>query len=206
MNISLSSILLYPSFIPLLILLFVGNFTPGPNNIIASYSGFHFGYRKTFPHVLGVTFGWPSLVLAVNFGLAIIFTKFPIFQKVIEVLGSFFLIYLAYTLIQIKKIIEKEVKKPLTFLTSFFFQFVNPKGVVTATIVVSQFITNKEYFFRDTLIVVICTLISAFLSISTWALFGKYLRTLLSSKLSNTIFNYSMASLLVLIVVLFWIS
>ena len=121
------------------LLLFVGNFTPGPNNIIASYSGFHFGYRKTFPHVLGVTFGWPSLVLAVNFGLVIIFAKFPIFQKVIEVLGSFFLIYLAYTLTQTKKITEKEVKKHEKFLTSFFFQFVNPKGVVTATIVVSQF-------------------------------------------------------------------
>lgn len=186
--------------------MFVGNFTPGPNNIIASYSGFHFGYRKTFPHVLGVTFGWPSLVLAVNFGLTIIFAKFIIFQKIIEVLGSFFLIYFAYTLIQTKTIIEKEVKKPLTFLTSYLFQFVNPKGVVTATIVVSQFITNEEFFFRDTVIVITCTFISAFLSISTWALFGKYLRILLSTRLSITFFNYLMASFLILIVVLFWTS
>ena len=61
------NITLYPLYIPLILLLFVGNFTPGPNNIIASYSGFHFGFKKTIPHILGVTFGWPSLILAVKF-------------------------------------------------------------------------------------------------------------------------------------------
>jgi threonine/homoserine/homoserine lactone efflux protein len=132
MNTFSFNITLYPLYIPLILLLFVGNFTPGPNNIIASYSGFHFGFKKTIPHILGVTFGWPSLILAVNFGLAIIFIKFPIVQKILEVLGSLFLIYLAYTLIKAKSIEEKEVDKPMTFLTSYFFQFINPKGVVTA--------------------------------------------------------------------------
>jgi len=206
MNISLFSILSYPSFIPLLILLFVGNFTPGPNNIIASYSGFNFGYRRTFPHILGVTFGWPSLVLVVNFGLIILFNKFPIFQKIIEILGSIFLIYLAYTLVQSQTVEEKEIQKPMTFLGSYFFQFINPKGVVTATIVVSQFVSIGEFFFRDTLVVIFSTLFFAFLSISTWAIFGKYLRTLLSGKRSVIFFNYLMASMLILIVILFWIK
>ena len=40
---------MYDLFLPLALLLFVGNFTPGPNNIFASYSGFHFGLRKTDP-------------------------------------------------------------------------------------------------------------------------------------------------------------
>jgi len=94
----------------------------------------------------------------------------------------------------------------MTFLASYFFQFINPKGVVTAIIVVSQFIDTGKNFIQDTIIVFVLTLASAFLSISTWAIFGKYLRSLLSSKLSISLFNYSMASLLVLIVVLFWIK
>ena len=102
MNTFSFNITLYPLYIPLILLLFVGNFTPGPNNIIASYSGFHFGFKKTIPHILGVTFGWPSLILAVNFGLVIIFIEFPIVQKAVEILGSLFLIYLAYTLIKVK--------------------------------------------------------------------------------------------------------
>jgi len=206
MNTFSFNITLYPLYIPLILLLFVGNFTPGPNNIIASYSGFHFGFKKTIPHILGVTFGWPSLILAVNFGLAIIFIKFPIVQKILEVLGSLFLIYLAYTLIKAKSIEEKEVDKPMTFLTSYFFQFINPKGVVTAMIVVSQFINSGENFLKDTFVVLSFTLISAFLSICTWTIFGKYLKLLLKNRLRISIFNYLMSFLLLLTVVLFWLN
>jgi len=110
MNTFSFNITLYPLYIPLILLLFVGNFTPGPNNIIASYSGFHFGFKKTIPHILGVTFGWPSLILAVNSGLVIIFIEFPLVQRTVEILGSLFLIYLAYTLIKVKSIEEKSYK------------------------------------------------------------------------------------------------
>ena len=206
MNTFSFNITLYSLYIPLILLLFVGNFTPGPNNIIASYSGFHFGFKKTIPHILGVTFGWPSLILAVNFGLVIIFIKFPIVQKILEVLGSLFLIYLAYTLIKVKSIEENEVDKPMTFLTSYFFQFINPKGVVTAMIVVSQFIDSDENFLKETFIVLSFTLISAFLSICTWTIFGKYLKLLLKNRLRISIFNYLMGILLLLTVVLFWLN
>ena len=33
---------------------FVAGYTPGPNNVVASYSGFNFGIKKTIPHILGV--------------------------------------------------------------------------------------------------------------------------------------------------------
>jgi len=206
MNTFSFNITLYPLYIPLILLLFVGNFTPGPNNIIASYSGFHFGFKKTIPHILGVTFGWPSLILAVNFGLVIIFIEFPIVQRTVEILGSLFLIYLAYTLIKVKSIEEKEVQKPMTFLASYFFQFINPKGVVTAIIVVSQFIDSGENFLKDTFVVLSFTLISAFLSICTWTIFGKYLKLLLKNRLRISIFNYLMSFLLLLTVVLFWLN
>ena len=206
MNTFSFNITLYPLYIPLILLLFVGNFTPGPNNIIASYSGFHFGFKKTIPHILGVTFGWPSLILAVNFGLVIIFIEFPVVQRTVEILGSLFLIYLAYTLIKVKSIEEKEVQKPMTFLASYFFQFINPKGVVTAIIVVSQFIDTGENFLKDTFVVLSFTLISAFLSICTWTIFGKYLKLLLKNRLRISIFNYLMSFLLLLTVVLFWLN
>jgi len=206
MNTFSFNITLYPLYIPLILLLFVGNFTPGPNNIIASYSGFHFGFKKTIPHILGVTFGWPSLILAVNFGLVIIFIEFPVVQRTVEILGSLFLIYLAYTLIKVKSIEEKELQKPMTFLASYFFQFINPKGVVTAIIVVSQFIDTGENFLKDTFVVLSFTLISAFLSICTWTIFGKYLKLLLKNRLRISIFNYLMSFLLLLTVVLFWLN
>ena len=197
---------MYDLFLPLVLLILVGNFTPGPNNILASYSGFHFGIKKTIPLIMAVTFGWPALILTTNFVLIFIFRQYPIVQTILEVLGSVFLIYLAYKLSQTKNIEEKELDKPIRFIPYFFFQFINPKGVVTAIIIVTKFIDSNENFIRDTIIVVSLCCLSAFLSISTWTMFGGYLKTVLKNKTSIAIYHYIMAFLLVMIVVLFWMN
>ena len=197
---------MYDLFLPLVLLILVGNFTPGPNNILASYSGFHFGLKKTIPLIMAVTFGWPALILTTNFLLIFIFRQYPIVQTILEVLGSIFLIYLAYKLSQTKNIEEKELDKPIRFVPYFFFQFINPKGVVTAIIIVTKFIDSNENFIRDTIIVVSLCCLSAFLSISTWTMFGGYLKTVLTNKTSIAIYHYIMAFLLVMIVVLFWMN
>ena len=197
---------MYDLFLPLVLLILVGNFTPGPNNILASYSGFHFGIKKTIPLIMAVTFGWPALILTTNFVLIFIFRQYPIVQTILEVLGSVFLIYLAYKLSQTKNIEEKELDKPIRFIPYFFFQFINPKGVVTAIIIVTKFIDSNENFIRDTIIVVSLCCLSAFLSISTWTMFGGYLKTVLKNKTSIAVYHYIMAFLLVMIVVLFWMN
>ena len=33
------------------------SFTPGPNNIMVASSGANFGFRRTIPHMLGITIG-----------------------------------------------------------------------------------------------------------------------------------------------------
>ena len=37
-------------------------FTPGPNNIMVTASGVNFGFVRTIPHILGITFGFFVLV------------------------------------------------------------------------------------------------------------------------------------------------
>ena len=49
-------------------------FTPGPNNAVASYSAFNFGFRKTIPLIMGVGFGYTVLVILINFVLISVFT------------------------------------------------------------------------------------------------------------------------------------
>ena len=197
---------MYPLYLPLILLLFVGNFSPGPNNIFAAYSGFHFGIKKTLPLMMAVTFGWPALILSINFGLIVVFREYPLIQKAIEVTGSIFLLYLAYKLSRTKSIEDKALDQPIRFVPYFFFQFINPKGVVSALIIITKFIDNGENFLRDTAIVVTICCLSAFLSITTWTLFGGYLKNVLKSKLSIMLYHYSMAFLLVLIVIIFWVN
>ena len=58
---------MHPEILSIALFWFVAAFTPGPNNIVASYSGFNFGVVKTFPHMLGVVFGFTTMVCVLNF-------------------------------------------------------------------------------------------------------------------------------------------
>ena len=72
--------------------------------------------------------GYTTLVIIINFALISTFKQFPIIQEIIRILGTFFLIYLAYK-IAASNTSQDEIKKnPVSFFDTFIFQFVNPKG------------------------------------------------------------------------------
>ena len=50
---------LLPAFILFAAVMF---FTPGPNNIMVMSSGLTFGFRRTLPHIAGVTIGFAFMV------------------------------------------------------------------------------------------------------------------------------------------------
>ena len=196
---------MYDQFIPLVLFGIATGFTPGPNNIMSSYSGFNFGFKKTIPLMLGVIFGWTSMLTVMASGLIIIFQKYLFLQSIIKVLGTIFLIYLAYK-IAFNSTNETEViKKPVNFLDTFLFQFINPKGVMVAMIAVSTFIDVQNNYLRDASIVIITYFFMAVFSVSSWCLLGKYLRKFATSKNFIKRFNYTMSFLLIVCVIMFYV-
>jgi len=185
--------------------MFVAAFTPGPNNLLSSYSGFNFGIKKTLPLIYGVTFGFPILLIVINFGLIVIFKKFSTLQEVIKILGSGFLIYLAYKITLSKKNEEQQVKNPSKFFNMLIFQFINPKAVLFAIIMVSTFISTNENFIRDTITVVSVAIIFSFVSIFSWCLLGKFLRRFATNEKFVQMFNYVMSFLLIVCVIMFYV-
>ena len=131
---------MHPEILSISLFWFVTAYTPGPNNVVASYSGFNFGIKKTIPHILGVTLGFTSLVLFLSIGLINIFKLFPIIQIVIRYLGTLFLIYLAYKIAFSTSSNETQKENPVKFIETFLFQYLNPKGVTVAIIVVSTYV------------------------------------------------------------------
>ncbi len=196
---------MYPDISALAIFLFVGAFSPGPNNLLASYSGFNFGIKKTLPLVYGVTFGFPIVLIAVNSGLSIIFNKFPMFQEILKILGSGFLIYMAYKIAFSNKSDEKEIKNPAKFFNMIIFQFINPKAVLIAIITVSTFISQNENFVRDSIIVISFAIFFSFTSIMSWSLLGKFLQRFANNEKFLTIYNYIMSFLLIICVIMFYV-
>ena len=196
---------MHPEILSISLFWFVTAYTPGPNNVVASYSGFNFGIKKTIPHILGVTLGFTSLVLFLSIGLINVFKLFPIIQIVIRYLGTLFLIYLAYKIAFSSNTNQTKVKQPIGFFETFFFQFINPKGVVVAMITVSTFVDVQFNYLRDSIIVTTVYFFMAIGSITTWCLIGKYLRKFATSKKFITNFNYTMSFLLIVCVILFYV-
>ena len=119
-------------------------YTPGPNNAVASYSGFNFGIKKTIPLILGTWIGYTAFVILTIFVLISTFIKYPIIQETIRIFGTFFLLYLAYKISFSSSSKENKKVNPVTFIDTFIFQFLNPKGVMVGITLVSKFVLEDD--------------------------------------------------------------
>ena len=196
---------MHPEILSISLFWFVTAYTPGPNNVVASYSGFNFGFAKTIPHILGVTLGFTSLVLFLSIGLINIFKLFPIIQIIIKYLGTLFLVYLAYKIAFSKTSDETIKENPVKFIETFFFQYLNPKGVTVAIIVVSTYVELGENYLSYATQVIALAFIFSVTSITLWTCIGKYLRTFATNDKFIKYFNYVMSGLLLLSIITFYI-
>jgi len=191
--------------ISLLLFGIVASLSPGPNNIMTSYTAFNFGVKKTIPTMLGVIIGWTILVIFLQVGSVIVFQKLEILQKIIRVLGSIYLLFIAYKISFSSIKLKKASPKPVTFLNTFFFQFVNPKSIIIALAAIAMFINPQENFMRDSIILTTIFFFMAVGSQAAWCLMGKYLRKFATSDKFIKNFNYTMSFLLIVCVILFYV-
>ena len=179
-------------------------FTPGPNNAVASFSGFNFGIKKTLPLIFGVGLGYTILVILINFALISTFKKYPVMQDIIRLLGTFFLIFLAYKISFSKNISNSTTRNPVTFFDTFLFQFINPKGVMAAMTLISRFVKEDNYISSSIVVIIVCS-VTAFLSITTWVFLGKFLRKFATNNNFIKRFNYAMSLLIITCIIGFYI-
>ena len=196
-------------FIPLLILCIVQSGTPGPNNIMLTASGKNFGYIKTIPHMLGVVLGFLSLIIVFGLGLTVIFSKYPIIQFILRIIGSIYLLYLSYRIYTSVNTEDLSKSKPITFMESSLFQYVNPKGVMMAITTISIYTDHINFkfisSFNDGMIyILIAFTISNIIAVITWTSVGVFIGQFIKSTRGIKIFNALMAFFLVLTII--WIN
>jgi len=196
---------MHPELLSLSLFMFATSCSPGPNNILASYSGFNFGLIKTIPHMFGVIFGFTTLVVVMNIGLINVFKNFLIVQEILKYAGTIFLIYLAYKISFSKTSPDNSSKSPVKFIETFFFQFLNPKAVIVAIIIVSTYVESGENYINYSLWVIVIAFIFACFSIVFWTLLGRFLRRFATNEKFIKRFNYVMSLLLVSCIATFYL-
>ena len=195
---------MHPEILSLSLFMFVTSCSPGPNNVVASHSGFNHGIKKSIPLMLGVIFGFTTMLAIVNFGLINIFNIYPIIQKVLIGTGTIFLIYLAYKISFSKSSDKKKNLKPVNFTETFLYQFLNPKGVIVAVIAVSTYTESGINFMNYSLWMLGVAFLFAIISIMFWTFLGKFMRKFATNEKFIKWFNYVMSTLLISCIATFY--
>ncbi len=176
--------------------------TPGPNNLMLMAAGANFGFRRSLPHLLGISVGCQILLLAIALGLGKLFETYPQVVTVLRAAGSLFLLYMAWQLLrpaaglgQSEAAVAKEVR-PLTFWQAALFQWINPKAWMMTITAVATF-ANPAQFVVSTLIIGMLFLVLGFPLISAWNVGGAALKHWLQQGRRLVRFNRVMAVLLV---------
>ncbi|MEX3857558.1 LysE family translocator [Paraburkholderia sp. BR10923] len=175
----------------------VTSITPGPNNTMLLASGVNFGFRRTLPHLSGISVGVVLLMLSVGVGLGEAFVHFPVLYTVLEAVSVAYLLYLAWKIGTSGELkLRNGERRPMRFHEAIAFQWVNPKAwMMVLTAATTIHLSNS--FGMNAVAMAAVFYVIGFPCICVWAGFGTAMREVLSNPKRLRVFNVAMALLLV---------
>ena len=192
------------NFVSFCLFAFASAFTPGPNNLMLAASAATFGFRATWPHILGITVGFNLMVIVSLLGLNELFFNFPIIYSISRYAAFLFLLYLTWRIATASapqhppatEPQETTGSQPIGFWSGALFQIINPKAVIviisaiTAYTDVSDGISASHMTFAGIFLFVTIT------STTLWSYGGSLIGRSLSNPSHLKAFNLVMAGLL----------
>ena len=179
--------------------------TPGPNNLMLTASGANFGVRRTLPHLIGVAVGQPVLQLVLALGFYPLFERWPLLKLSLQVLGSLYLLWLAWRIAVAGAPGDPERRsRPLTLLEGLGFQFLNPKAWMMGISAISLFSLPGSAYWPSLWGIMAVFPMAGLPVCFAWVLFGHQLRRWINSDRGWRRLNGSLGALTALCVVMLW--
>lgn len=171
--------------------------TPGPNNVMIIASATNFGVARTVPHMLGISIGFPAMLVALGLGPGMALVAYPLAHQLLKIAGALYLVFLAWKIATASGIGSADAPgRPLTFLQAAFFQWLNPKAWVIALGALTAYTTVGGAMVTETLLISAIFVPICVIACATWAAGGVALRRALQSPAALRMFNWTMALLL----------
>ena len=183
----------------------VSSGTPGPNNALLWASGLQFGFRATVPQIIGTSAGIGILAVAVAAGLGAVVTELPEVELALKLVGSFYLLFLAFQLAGGAALQRAQIARPLRVHEAAAFQFLNPKAWLFALAAVSTFRPTDLPVAIGSAIVIATMVVVVLPTASIWAAGGTALNRLTASRRAHRALNGTLALLLALSIAFIWI-
>lgn len=174
---------------------FVTVITPGPNNLMLMASGANFGMRRSVPHMLGIILGFPVMILLVGMGVMRAFELWPLLRQVLLAGSVVYMGWLAWKIAHAAPPADAPANtRPLTFLQSAGFQWINPKAWTMAVGAITLYAASRDaqaIFWVAGMYVAV-----ALVSTTVWVALGRQVRRSLRNPAHLRAFNWAMAALL----------
>ena len=181
--------------LPLLTYVATMSVTPGPNNLMLAASGVNFGFRRTVPHMLGVSIGHGFQVCIVAGLLAWMLAWLEALRPVLVGAGCGYLFWLAWRQARAGEPGQGQRTQPLGFVGAALFQWVNPKAWMMGVNTAILFLPSGSGWWTAASLALVCIAVNL-PCVAVWAVAGDRLRHRLRDPLALRAFNLSMAALL----------
>ena len=173
--------------------------TPGPNNTMVAASGARFGVQRTVPHMLGISLGFPVMLLAVSLGAGEILQANRWLQTTLRWIGAAYLLWLAWGIARSPTSMDSSGdagRQPLGFVRAALFQWVNPKAWIIAVGAIVTY-TGGERRFDQAMALAVIFAVVCLPCVLFWTSIGAGVARLLKSERALRRFDLTMAALLV---------
>ena len=186
----------YEILTALILFAFVSSVTPGPNNLMLMASGANFGFRRSIPHMLGISVGFVLMAFLVGIGLVRVFDLFPVSHLILKIVSVVYMSWLAWKIANAAPPKQGEAGgSPMTFMQAAAFQWVNPKAWAMALTAITLYAPDRSLY-AVALVALIFGAVNA-PTVSTWTILGQQMRRLLTNPARLRMFNVAMAALLI---------
>ncbi|EEG07439.1 LysE family translocator [Pseudogulbenkiania ferrooxidans] len=182
--------------LPLLTYFAVMSITPGPNNLMLAASGVNFGFRRTVPHMLGISLGVALQLFITAALLAYVLNGLGSLRLPLGVAGCLYLLWLSWCILRAGRPEADSEARPLGFLGAALFQWLNPKAwvmVINTSILFAP--QAGQVLWAAALLSLACALVNL-PCIGVWAWTGDRLRRWLDGERARRLFNTVMAVLM----------
>ncbi|MGI3783818.1 MAG: LysE family translocator [Janthinobacterium lividum] len=191
--------------LPVFLFVLVATISPGGATTLATASGVQFGLRRSVPLMLGIAAGLTTLAVAASLGLAGVLFGVPHLELVVKVLGTAYLLWLAWTIGRSSAPGQTTLARPRRFGAGVLLLWLNPKAWAITLSGAGAFAQQVDGPVRLALVLGGAFAVCATFSQVLWCSLGGAVARLLSKPWHWRALNITLAVLVVASVIPLWV-
>ncbi|MGD0037672.1 MAG: LysE family translocator [Bacteroidota bacterium] len=179
--------------------------TPGPNNLMLLSYGKAYGLNDSRNVILGIFLGFFLMLCLAGYGIAKIITSNPMAGLVLKIIGSLWMLYLAFVLRKLSVEVKPDKKAAIGFGQAFSMQFVNLKAWIMAISGASAFLPRSNNIHLNVFVYAISFGLVGFPCMIIWLKMGDVIAKIIKSEKASQMLGYTMFSLMIVSIVTIWL-